>query len=94
VYGGGNAEIRMAMAVDKLASEVSGKQALAIESYARALRQIPTIIADNGGYDSSELVQEIKVLIGKGKVNTGLNMWEGKPDDMEKLGVTECLKSK
>jgi T-complex protein 1 subunit beta len=32
------------------------KKALAIEAYARALRQLPTIIADNGGYDAPELV--------------------------------------
>ena len=38
VYGGGNSEIRMALAVDELAKSVSGKQSLAIESYARALR--------------------------------------------------------
>jgi T-complex protein 1 subunit beta len=51
------------------------------------LRQIPVIIADNGGYDSADLIQEIKVKILDGEVNTGLNMWEGKPDDMSKLGV-------
>jgi T-complex protein 1 subunit beta len=56
VYGGGNSEIRMALAVDELAKSVKGKQSLAIESYARALRQLPTIICDNGGYDSAEIV--------------------------------------
>ena len=38
VYGGGNSEIRMSLAVDELAKTVKGKQALAIEAYARALR--------------------------------------------------------
>jgi len=56
VYGGGNSEIKMSLAVEELARSVSGKQALAIESYAKALRQLPTIIADNAGYDSAELV--------------------------------------
>jgi len=46
----------MGQAVDDLAQKVKGKSAIAIEAYARALRQIPTIIADNGGYDSAELV--------------------------------------
>ena len=38
IYGGGNAEIRMSLAVQDLANTVEGKQALAIEAFARALR--------------------------------------------------------
>jgi T-complex protein 1 subunit beta len=38
IYGGGNAEMSMAAAVDRLAKGVKGKKALAIEAYARALR--------------------------------------------------------
>jgi T-complex protein 1 subunit beta len=38
IYGGGNSEMIMASAVDKLAKGVKGKKALAIEAYARALR--------------------------------------------------------
>lgn len=56
MYGGGNTEIKMSLAVDELAKSIKGKKALAVEGYARALRQLPTIIADNAGYDSAELV--------------------------------------
>ena len=56
VYGGGNSEIRMSLAVEEVAKSVRGKQALAIQSYAFALKQLPTIIADNAGYDSAEIV--------------------------------------
>jgi T-complex protein 1 subunit beta len=56
LFGGGNSEMRMAAAVDKLAKTVKGKTAISIEAYARALRQLPMILADNGGFDSSELV--------------------------------------
>lgn len=38
VYGGGNTEMRMSLAVHDLARSVKGKQALAIESYANALK--------------------------------------------------------
>jgi T-complex protein 1 subunit beta len=34
IYGGGNAEIKMALAVHELSNTVKGKQALAIESFA------------------------------------------------------------
>jgi T-complex protein 1 subunit beta len=38
VYGGGNCEIRMSLAVEELAKSVKGKQALAIQSFAYALK--------------------------------------------------------
>ncbi len=41
----------MAEAVEAEASNTSGKVAMAIEAFARALRQIPTYIADNAGLD-------------------------------------------
>merc|ERR1712106_187694 len=50
VYGGGCSEMIMAKAVDELASKTAGKEARAMESFANALRQLPSIIAENGGY--------------------------------------------
>ena len=38
------------------------QRALAIEAFARALRELPKIIADNGGYDSGELVRSPTLL--------------------------------
>lgn len=86
--------MQMAIAVEEKASTVRGKQALAIEAYARALRQIPTIISDNGGYDSSELIQALKVELKSGKTKSGLNMKDGTIASMEELGITECLRAK
>lgn len=60
VYGGGCSEMLMAKAVEELAAKTPGKRALAVEAFARALRQIPTIIADNAGYDSADLVSEVR----------------------------------
>lgn len=56
IYGGGNAEIRMSLAIEELSKTVRGKQAIAIHSFAQALKALPTIIADNAGYDSAEIV--------------------------------------
>jgi len=94
IYGGGNAEIRMALAVNELANQTDGKQALAVEAFAKALRQLPTIIADNAGYDSAEIVQNLRSAIAGGDLEAGLNMFEGKVDNMKTLGVTECLRVK
>ena len=94
IYGGGNAEMRMALAVQELANTVEGKQALAIEAFAQALRQLPTIIADNAGYDSAEIVQNLRAAVAGGDTEAGLNMFSGKVDNMKDLGITECLRVK
>lgn len=94
VYGGGHTEMRMSIACDELAKTVKGKQALAIEAFARALRQLPTIICDNGGYDSAEITQALKVEIVNGNNTAGIDINAGAVGDMEKLGITECLRVK
>lgn len=94
ILGGGNSEMQMSIACEEIAKKEKGKQALAIEAYARALKQLPTIIADNGGYDSAELVQNLKVALLEGQKHSGLNMNGGFVDDMLKLGITEALRSK
>ena len=47
-----------------------------MESFANALRQLPSIIAENGGYDSAELVSELKALHATGNQTKGLDMYE------------------
>jgi T-complex protein 1 subunit beta len=94
VYGGGCTEIIMAAAIDKAAEETPGKKALAMSAFARALREIPTIVADNGGYDSAELVSQLRASHAAGKSTYGLDMYNGTIGDMEELGVRESYKSK
>lgn len=94
VYGGGNTEVQMATAVEALAKQTSGKEGLAIEAYARALKQLPTIICDNAGYDSAELVQNLVSEVNNGNLTKGLNLWKGEIDDMAERGVTECFRVK
>jgi len=94
ILGGGNSEMRMSLAVDELAKTLSGKQALAVEAFGKALRQLPTIICENGGYDAAELVTNLRAEITNGNTDSGINMFEGKCDNMKDLGVTECLRVK
>lgn len=86
--------MRMALDVEQLALTEKGKESLAIESFARALKQLPTIIADNGGYDSSEIVSNLRNAIYHGNNNAGINMNDGTIGDMKDLGIFECLKVK
>jgi len=94
VPGGGSMEIAMAQAVDAKVPSTAGKKTLAMEAYSRALRQIPTIIADNGGYDSSELITQLRAAHTAGQSTAGLDMYNGKVADMKVLGVRESYKSK
>lgn len=88
IHGGGNSEIRMSIAVENLAKKIKGKEALAIKGFAEALRAMPLIIADNGGYDSSELVQNLIFEIENNKNESqGLDMYNGEIECMDKLGI-------
>lgn len=91
VYGGGAAEMLMANAVTNLALQTAGKEAFAMESFARALRQLPTIIADNGGYDSAQILSELQAYHAQGKSSYGINMQLGIADDVSKLNIIEAL---
>ncbi|KAJ3080878.1 T-complex protein 1 subunit beta, partial [Quaeritorhiza haematococci] len=92
--GGGCAEMLMSKAVDAVAAVTPGKKALAIEAFARALRQLPTILADNAGFDSSELVSQLRAAHYEGKSTTGIDITTGAPGDMKALGITESFKLK
>lgn len=94
VYGGGNTEMKMALAVDNISRSSKGKKALAIEAYSKSLRALPTIIVENAGYDSADLIQNLRSEIYNGNNAAGLNMFKGTVDSMADLGVTECLRVK
>jgi len=94
VYGGGSSEMLMANAVNKLAAQTPGKEAMAMEGFAHALRQLPTIIADNAGFDSSDLVSQLRAAHTEGKSTFGLDMDNGRIADMVNLGITESFKCK
>lgn len=112
VYGGGCSEALMANAVLKKAAETPGKEAIAIEAFARklflicsqcgkligdpflysgALLSLPTAIADNAGFDSAQLISELRAGHAQGKHQLGLDMENGKVADVRELGITESF---
>lgn len=94
VLGAGCSEMIMAKAVEEEAKKTPGKKAIAMEAFARALRMIPTILADNGGYDSAELVSQLRAAHYKGEVDMGLNMQDGSITNVRDLKITESFKVK
>uniref|UniRef100_A0A672NFC8 T-complex protein 1 subunit beta n=1 Tax=Sinocyclocheilus grahami TaxID=75366 RepID=A0A672NFC8_SINGR len=94
VFGGGCSEMLMAKAVSDLANRTPGKEAVAMESFAKALMMLPTIIADNAGYDSAELVSQLRAAHQDNKSTFGLDMTQGAVGDMAALGITESFQVK
>lgn len=94
--GGGCAEMLMAKAVDEAAKETTGKKVIAVDAFARALQQIPTILADNAGLDSSDLVSRLRHEMYAGNAKAGLDLATpgGGIADMRELGVIESYKLK
>mmetsp|Transcript_25104 Transcript_25104/g.22822 ORF Transcript_25104/g.22822 Transcript_25104/m.22822 type:complete len:547 (+) Transcript_25104:35-1675(+) len=82
------------LAIETKSSGSAGKALLAVASFARALRKLPTYLADNGGYDSTELVAQLKVAHNKGFKTMGLDLFNGCIADMTGLGVKESYQSK
>ena len=84
----------MANAVQDLAAQTPGKESIAIEAFARALRMLPTIIADNAGFDSSDLMTRLRAAHSKGPSSAGIDVTTGSLGDMSALGVTESFQVK
>eukprot|EP00252_Welwitschia_mirabilis_P015872 TRINITY_DN35261_c0_g1_i1.p1 TRINITY_DN35261_c0_g1~~TRINITY_DN35261_c0_g1_i1.p1 ORF type:complete len:528 (+),score=155.54 TRINITY_DN35261_c0_g1_i1:210-1793(+) len=94
ILGGGWPEMLMAKHVDELARRTPGKKSLAIDAFANALRAIPTIIADNAGLDSADLVAQLRAEHQKENTNAGIDVLTGAVGDMGKLGIFESFKVK
>ncbi|KAK3320124.1 chaperonin Cpn60/TCP-1 family [Cercophora scortea] len=94
--GGGCAEMNMAKAVENAALRVEGKRQTAVASFAIALRALPTILADNAGLDSGDLVARLRKAIYDGMSSFGLDLMTpgGGIIDMREMGVIESYKLK
>lgn len=94
VHGGGCTEVAMSRAVLEAGQHVGGKESIACEAFARALTQIPTIIAENAGLDAQQIVGELKKAHAEGKDSAGINIKTESISDMKELGIYESFRSK
>uniref|UniRef100_A0A8C1N3U3 T-complex protein 1 subunit beta n=1 Tax=Cyprinus carpio TaxID=7962 RepID=A0A8C1N3U3_CYPCA len=90
----GCSEMLIAKAMSDLANRMPGKEAVAMKSFAKALSMLPTIITDNVGYDSAELVSQLRATHQDNKITFGLDMSQGAVGDMAALGITESFQVK
>jgi len=91
VLGAGCSEMIMSKAVMELAKKTSGKKSFAMESFAKALKQIPSIISENAGLDSAEIISVLESEHYKGNNTMGIDINNGNVGDVAKLKITEAL---
>jgi len=94
VAGAGSPEIELALRLKEHASKLKGREQLAVAKFAEALEVIPKTLAENAGLDPIDMLVELRSRHEKGNKDAGLNVFEGKVEDMWKNGVIEPLRVK
>jgi archaeal chaperonin len=92
VAGGGAVEIEVAKELRKFATNVGGREQLAIENFADAMEVIPKTLAENGGLEAIDVLVELRSAHEKADGQyKGINVFTGKVEDMKQKGVIEPL---
>jgi thermosome len=92
VTGGGSTAVEIALKLREYSSTVGGREQIAIDAFASALEVIPTALAENAGLDPIDILIEMRKAHKSGKVNAGVNVFNGKVEDMKKNNVLEPLR--
>ncbi|MDR2830985.1 MAG: TCP-1/cpn60 chaperonin family protein [Methanobrevibacter sp.] len=93
VAGGGAPEIEMAKKLKDYAESISGREQLAVTSFAEALEIVPKTLAENAGLDSIDSLVDLRAAHEKSSY-MGLDVFNGKVTDMKVAGVIEPKKVK
>jgi chaperonin GroEL (HSP60 family) len=94
VYGGGAAETEVAMYLRDYAKEMGGREQLAIEAFANALEVIPKTLAETAGLNPLDIIVALRNKHKEKNTFYGVNVLEGKIDDMKKVNVIEPVSIK
>ncbi|WP_343750004.1 thermosome subunit beta [Salarchaeum japonicum] len=92
--GGGAIEVELADRLRSYADSVSGREQLAVESFANALELIPRVLAENAGLDPIDILVDLRAAHETGEQNTGLNVLTGDLEDTYEAGVVEPAHAK
>jgi thermosome len=94
VAGGGAPEMEVAKELKRYSAKLGGREQLAVTAFAEALEVIPRTLAENAGLDPIDVMVNIKAAHEKGEIWAGVNVNNGKIEDMLKMNVIEPLKVK
>ncbi|MCD6324219.1 MAG: thermosome subunit, partial [Desulfurococcales archaeon] len=92
VYGGGAFEAEIAKHIREFATKVSGKEQLAVQAFAKAVEGVVAALVENAGLDPIDILSDLrKTHTQSDGFKYGINVFTGKIDNMEELGVIEPL---
>ncbi len=95
VPGGGAVESEVARKLRSYATEVGGREQLAIEAFAESLEIIPKTLAENAGLEPIDILVGLRSAHERARGNAkGVNVFTGKIVDMHGEGVIEPLRVK
>jgi chaperonin GroEL (HSP60 family) len=84
----------MASALRKYAETVPGREQLAVRVFAEALESITVTLAENAGVDPIDILVDLRSRHDKGETWAGIEVLEGKIQDMSKVNIFEPLSVK
>jgi thermosome len=91
LVGGGAPEIEIARTLRDYAESLAGREALAVQRFAEAIETVPLTLGENAGLDPIDILSDLRARHEKGEKWAGVDVFEGKVKDMEKLEVYEPL---
>jgi len=94
VAGAGSVEIELAKQLREYSESLSGREQLAVKSFAESMEIIPKTLAENAGLDPIDIIAALKSAHDKKEVWAGINVFSGKVIDAWAEGIIEPLKTK
>ena len=95
VAGGGSIEMHMAVELRKYATEIGGREQLAIQAFADALEVVPRTLSESAGMDAIDTLVELRTRHKKADGrDMGVDVYNSRVADMKRLGVIEPTKVK
>lgn len=86
VAGGGAVEMELSKILRSHARTIQGKQQMIMSAYAKALEIIPRQLADNAGFDATDLLNQLRMQHAKGHTWDGIDIAsEGVANNMDKF---------
>jgi thermosome len=94
LVGGGAPEAYVALKLRTWSQSLSGREQLAVEKFAEALESIPLALARNAGMNPIDAITQLRAKQAAGDKFVGVDVINGKIDNIARLDVLEPLKVK
>jgi thermosome len=91
VAGGGAPELEVSRMLKKYAETLPGREQLAVKGFAEAFETIPVTLTENAGLDPIDILSDLRARHEKGEKWAGIEVHDGKVEDMFEAGVFEPL---